>query len=1163
MHHRALIAEPDLDEARKLSDVLQAAGLATEHFGGVDLLAELLRAPPRLVVLRHERPGQNGLALLQRIRRQPGLAATAIFLTTSELSDESLAHHRTQAMRADAYLRLPLVPEELHAALQTLPTPPPEDETGVLNKAAVTPASVPIPGSKPTSMPPPLMTTGSSFFEEVFASVPEIAVDAPLVQDIPIPLSGPDRKLALLRAKLREYEHKLGRLKVAWRAQESSTRDAAVALDHHRAESARLTEQVTALESELGTARATLQEREAAWGRQLGEQWDERSLQEAQLIQEVARKEHELNRLKTQAVREAEERAQLHRVLTERVFEWERAYKQFEEHHWTVVGAGARELSSLEEMLEARAQRASAQRREVTYARSSVLLQKQDQTTLRQQLWAAEHAQRRALRGTERDWQTRHLFEVTKRQEAEASLRDVEQELVHVEEQAARLERLLLRHEQERRRQIAELAAAERRSAAQLTAATDELRDAVRVKRTLEATLSEERALGEAAIAKLFADLQREQTIARAQIARRDGRLRELTDDVERLNSILAEVSGRLGQEEAQHAAAKGRLNDLLRSLSDERERHATEKQRTLDDLQTTIAERNRLARGLEERGTELEATRRELADERRLRQQERQDNALASERREAELRLRNERLGELDRDFENARDELVQLRGTLTSRDDRITDLLARARAGDEENVRLQAQADRLSTTVAEQKAALEAHSELQRALEQKLEERDQQLGRLSSEVTHLESALREHASATARHENELSSARTQLHEGREELAALQRAMAEQQVALGAEQGQVKRLKEDLATARAEIAAGVTLVEDLQAENASLSATMQEMRASAQQRDQWLAAQREASGELGQRNLQLQGELDTVRGTLGELQTRLARAEDAQLAVHQQYDTLLAAHEKLLRTHAELEQSRVSMERNLSELGARSKGQEDLLGAKDRELSEVREARDQLQSLRERLQIKLDAADRQNVQLEEQLLEASARNGSLTEELATLSRELEQKHRAVEEAYAHRAQQEDSLRTAAEIRQHHAAEFASLQRTLQEQTQELTELRSTAEEARLAVEERARWVEARETRIKELSSALEGTKSTLSQHERESQEMRDRASEAHAQLDSLRVEADELRAQLEVAHKAVAAASQAAETERAHLEARMAAAAEETAEVTRLAARL
>lgn len=76
-----LLVDDDLAVRRSLKLLLQARGYSVHDFGsGVELLAELARAPCRCLITDYSMPSMDGLTLLGRLRAS-GWSAPAILIT--------------------------------------------------------------------------------------------------------------------------------------------------------------------------------------------------------------------------------------------------------------------------------------------------------------------------------------------------------------------------------------------------------------------------------------------------------------------------------------------------------------------------------------------------------------------------------------------------------------------------------------------------------------------------------------------------------------------------------------------------------------------------------------------------------------------------------------------------------------------------------------------------------------------------------------------------------------------------------------------------------------------------------------------------------------------------------------------------------------------------
>jgi chromosome segregation ATPase/CheY-like chemotaxis protein len=1091
MSKKALIAEPDTDEARKQGAILSEDGYEVQIARGGDLLEVLAESSFDVVLLRHERPGQNGLALLQRIKKQARFGGTAVVLTTSDLPPESIERHKEQQYRADAYVRLPLRRQDLLAAARSLPEVVEAADVDAEQNEPDVGRPPPLPHNRP-SLPMPgsggavgLSHEELSFFEDMFSSIQEVPDNARPEPEIPIPTSGPDRKLALLRAKLREYETKMGRLKVAWRARENDFRQAQSIVEQKGMEGEGLALRIKEMEEELEEERRRTKHKEAEWGRQSGEQWDERSLQEAKLINQVAGKEHEVHKLERKLRQLEEDKELQQKALSERVFEWERAYKRFEEHHWAIIDASEEEVRRLERALDERDARHRERSRQHVFVESSLALQRARLEEAEGALRRQEHERAEEVERVGLFWWKAFQLERSLRLSASHEKERLERSVLELEEALHRHATLLAWLEKSRRAQVMQLSALERQGARDLVRTRDELSMAQRENSALSERLSTERALGEAAIHKLFFDNETQRIISEAQIAVRDARLTELLEEEERLNEILREVTERLGEEEAHHADERDRADELERVLAQTQAEASSAAESSALEISALSGERDWLTGTLEEKSASLAKYREELDDERKARHVEQQEVTLAFERKESELRERTARASDLERDLESARDDSQQLRGTVSARDERICELLARVREDDEAIVRLEAQGDRLTTTVAELRADIDARAEREADLEQRLHGREQEVERLTGHSHTLERRLEQSEQAHQRSDAQLAATREALLGERSALADTRASLEERESLLSTERELAAELRGELGVARAEVEAGATLADELQAQVRSHEERLEELRAALKDRDLGLSA--------------------------GLARIAALEGEGQQLTA-----SLQAGADHAATLGKSLEEERAALARE-------------------------REGREQLQSLSDRLRTKLAAADQLAAELEEQVSQLSSQNGSLTKTVVEHERTLAELEHELATASV---RGEEAARQAAGLEAEARAQATRLEEEaarLREQDAELTELRSTQDEQRLAIDERSRWIEAREARIAELTAIL-------GEEQRGRGEANARADDASASVAQLHQDVAGLRAALEAEQERAGAALAGAESSLAAAQERAAA---------------
>ena len=178
-----LLAEPDPATARNQEAALRELEdleLEVQVFGGNDAMEEVERVRPDILVLRHERSGQTGFAILSRLRKHHTARNLPVLLTTSDASKEALERHRSSPARADHYLMLPVSRADLEEAIRSL------SERARSNKALVEAA-----GGGPLE-PPKLRRASSNAMPWIQSSVADVAMPVPVPPPAPPRTSSSD-----------------------------------------------------------------------------------------------------------------------------------------------------------------------------------------------------------------------------------------------------------------------------------------------------------------------------------------------------------------------------------------------------------------------------------------------------------------------------------------------------------------------------------------------------------------------------------------------------------------------------------------------------------------------------------------------------------------------------------------------------------------------------------------------------------------------------------------------------------------------------------------------------------------------------------------------------------------------------------------------------------
>jgi CheY-like chemotaxis protein len=121
MPKKILLIENDAAFAERLSGTLEAAGFDVRATGdgkeGLDLARDWA---PDAIVLCVELPSMSGYLVCQKLKKDDGLKAIPLVLTSGEATEETFDKHRTLKARADEYLLKPYEPEALIGKLGSL-----------------------------------------------------------------------------------------------------------------------------------------------------------------------------------------------------------------------------------------------------------------------------------------------------------------------------------------------------------------------------------------------------------------------------------------------------------------------------------------------------------------------------------------------------------------------------------------------------------------------------------------------------------------------------------------------------------------------------------------------------------------------------------------------------------------------------------------------------------------------------------------------------------------------------------------------------------------------------------------------------------------------------------------------------------------------------------
>ncbi|MCP4499523.1 MAG: hypothetical protein GY822_06105 [Deltaproteobacteria bacterium] len=870
MAKRALIAEPDLDEARKQAAILTEAGYDVSIFAEGDLIRELHNNTPDVVILRHERRGQSGLALVGRLKRQGTVSATSVVLSTSDLTKDAIEKHQNQKFCADTYIRLPVsrvelltaaasVPEVLEvddvAEVEGIPEPPmtlldgfaPPPGTGAF---AALPNTIPTtPGMMNDAMG--LSEADLSFVEGVFDNIEgdgEPVKAAP--RKVASGLSGPDRKVALLQESLRQREAEIAKLKGMWNSRSQQYEVAEEAFGQKDVEVAGLRLKIDELKQEVEEAHLDTERRTLDFGKSIGEQYENHSLEEVQLIQEVASKEDQLNRQRRKLRKVEEEKEQNETVLKQHIFDWEKAYKSYEEHHQSLMAASFVDVARLEKQIH---------HREMRVRQLKGRLKKTEESLARSQVNGARHEKRSRLKDLERhENEQRILIEADAllirekhlRIELENDVSEMSATLFETEERLYHTDRLLPYLGRQRRKALHQLANLNEEKEADQQRHLVERRALTEERDKLQAVLSEERIYGEAALAHLFEKYERLQVIERTQRRHRDKTLDRLYANKTDLEQLLEKAETARDKFSAELEQNEDWVRDLDKTVTAQRQEAGEAEERLKRELAEVRHLQEVTSHQLMEVQINLDHSKEELGDEKRHREQEREDGERNLEHRGQELKDRQQRVQELERDVGDAREDLNALRLTVSTRDDRISELLSRVRDVDGENVTLEGQNIRLQTSVSEQHAELEVNREQLAKLKEKVVEKETEHEAQTQKLTANTKVRRELEGSVTSLEEQLGAQQREAELLKQRGADIAANVKEKEEALKALDEAKRVVENQLSEARAELAVQATVTSEIEESARLAEERAQSLRTLVNELEVEVATAKESSGQ-------------------------------------------------------------------------------------------------------------------------------------------------------------------------------------------------------------------------------------------------------------------------------------------------------------------------
>lgn len=738
MAKRALIADSDEIGARKQAAILGEAGWETSIFDGEDVIDVIATNPPDVLFLRHERRGQNGLALIGRIRQQLIAPGTAMVLVTSDLSSEAIEKHRSRGLSADAYVRLPLSRAELIAAAEAMPEVHDPEELELQidqdSKAEfVLPPRTPHHSVPASAGALSLKADDVQFVSDVFASIEHVSPDAIVTEALSEQdLTGVERKVAVLRKSLQEREREIAKLAQLWKTREGQLRQTADTYENRETYIEGLKLRIEELEKDIEAAEARLTDAFEDFGSERRESYDDSALREAAMIQEVAKIETELHEVKRERRRLGAQREKETSELTQRIFDWERAYHQLQAFHASLHDNARQEISRLENQIEDRELSRSFYTRALQNCEETVARQRRKLAFYVKSLQEASHLAAEKEASLLHQGDLLFLTERNRKCAAERENAEYRSRLFDAETGWYSSHSTLAQHEIQRGKDARASAFEIGEGRAERKRLLTEVGILRQEKNALSHRLSSQAALSEATIHHLWTTSDRERWVTALQVPSRDEEIFSLRAEHARMEVVLRDAEESLANEELEHATQRARADDAERDLADGRRDSAERLQELRRELEQSQFANEQEARAKARADAEISELRRTLTHF----SSDREDSAAQAQARidelQHQLQAQSAKNEELDYNINMVREDLVAQRRVVDARDERIDELMSSLRDADANAVRLEGIVDRQTTQMAELVADRDAKGDFIASLEGKIAERDGDKGSL-----------------------------------------------------------------------------------------------------------------------------------------------------------------------------------------------------------------------------------------------------------------------------------------------------------------------------------------------------------------------------------------------------------------------------------------------
>jgi hypothetical protein len=720
---------------------------------------------------------------------------------------------------------------------------------------------------------------------------------------------GPERKVMLLRHHLKERERQLAFFGYLWEKRRAEMAQLKGTIAKDASERNALLDEMNALKKQHEQQVLQWEKKRGELGKTLGEQFDALHLREAELIQEVALRENQLNKEQRRQREQEKQNSTSQEALTKRIYEWEAAYQGFQEHHGVILEAWHQEFVRLERLLNDSREQRDKTRDKLFMREEQLARQQQVQAEQRVSFLGTVHAAREHSERGLTDQQRKWAYEKSMRIGLELEQAELQGKVFDLEINLERATRMLEQLNAARRRELGHLAGTLEDKNRDFNRLLMERQELIKANHHLQHTSKWSATWSEAAISHLIETGDVERTHVKREIWRRD----QLQRDLEEKVLILERQETNLQERLASETEGRTEENQQVRALETELRKTVSELQHIQSESQNErarFAEQNsRLQEQLNGRTAELDAQTKTSLDKERKDTDEKTALRNRVTEQQAALKALDGQAIEQQRSLESYESQIATLNASLERRDKRIADNSQEIQAMDARIVAAESEAARISLLAAEQEAEIRVRGERMEQMRETDARQSDEIRSQKNQIEELSQSLREKEQVGLQVESQLESLSIAAEQASEEKTLAQAEMQRLENAIRAKEETLASKVSALEIAESDSVASTAISAEIQNQLNIVEKRNEELR---NLLDETNEAHRETAAsneslifekdQLIRKTASLQSENEKMRGENSNLQENLSEIKGDTQA-------LLEREKRLVKTAAESEQ--------------------------------------------------------------------------------------------------------------------------------------------------------------------------------------------------------------------------------------------------------------